>query len=236
MLTTSRWQQRLYPPNRSYDPVEHFVDELYKHVDSESTVLDIGAGAGQNNPYQLQGKCREIVGVDLDSRVLTNSLLDRGIVSDVLHLPFENQSFNIAFSIYVLEHIQDPNAFIREIHRVLKPGGMFFALTPNYWHYVPLIASCTPYSFHRWYNEKRGRASDDTFPTYYRMNTRRTLRKQFQQMGFDEKNMKLIEVQPNYLNFCLPTFLAGALYERVVNSTELLAGFRVNIVCGYRKL
>lgn len=57
----------------------------------------------------------------------------------------------------------------------------------------------------------------------------------FSGVGFDVERMDMIEVQPNYLTFSTPTFLAGAAWERVVNSTDLLAGLRVNIVCAMRK-
>lgn len=217
------------------DPVTFFVRQLEAFVGSNDDVLDVGAGAGLNNTYSFRGRCNEVVGVDMDPRVLSNPLLDRGVVGDILKLPFESESFSVAFSIYVLEHIKDPPKFSQEIHRVLKPGGVFMALTPNFWHYVPLVASFTPHAFHRWFNQKRGRSCEDTFPTYYRLNSRIALRRHFLNEGFDEIFLKFIEVQPNYLKWCVPAFLCGALYERVVNSSELFAGCRVNVVCAYRK-
>ena len=42
-----------------------------------------------------------------------------------------DNSFDFAVSFQVIEHIQDDKAFIREIHRVLKPGGKLFLSTPN---------------------------------------------------------------------------------------------------------
>ena len=42
-----------------------------------------------------------------------------------------DNSFDFAVTFQVIEHIQDDNTFIKEIHRVLKPGGMLFLTTPN---------------------------------------------------------------------------------------------------------
>jgi SAM-dependent methyltransferase len=176
-----------------------------------------------------------MVGVDVDPRVRDNPLLDEGVIADAYQLPFQAESFDVAFAIYVLEHIEEPQTFVREIARVLRPGGVFLALTPNRLHYVSIVASLTPLGFHRWYNRRRGRPAEDTFPTYYRMNCRSVLERQFGQSGFETVQLAMIEVQPNYLAFCTPSFLLGAAYERLVNSTEWLAGFRVNIIAKFRK-
>ena len=42
-----------------------------------------------------------------------------------------DNSFDFAVTFQVIEHIQDDNAFIKEIHRVLKPGGQLLLTTPN---------------------------------------------------------------------------------------------------------
>jgi ubiquinone/menaquinone biosynthesis C-methylase UbiE len=198
-------------------------------------VLDIGAGAGQRSVYQLKGRCREMVGVDIDPQVINNPLLDKGIVTDGQLLPFESNSFDLAFSIYVLEHVQDPKSFCREVSRILKPGGEFWALTPNRFHYVPIIANLTPTKFHKWINKKRGRNESDTFPTFYRLNTAGALKKQFAEVGLELIEMQAIEVRPNYLQFSLPLYLLGAAYERIVNSSRLFSALRVNYIVGFRK-
>ncbi|MCY3018571.1 MAG: class I SAM-dependent methyltransferase [Planctomycetota bacterium] len=235
MLTVRWWQERLYPPQRAKNPAAVFSEELYRHVKPDSRVLDIGAGAGKANTYALRGKCAEVVGIDLDPRVLENPLLDRGVVGNMMDTPFDGNSFDVAFSIYTLEHVTSPAAFVTELHRIIKPGGRFLALTPNRYHYVSLVASCTPHAFHRWFNRKRGRCDEDTFSTVYQLNTKRALNRCFLSRGFEQVLFKTIEVEPNYLKWCVPAFLCGTLYERLVNSTGLLEFLRVNIICGYAK-
>jgi len=199
-------------------------------------VLDIGAGAGELNAYHLRGRVREVIGADLDPRVQTNPLLDRGIVGDATALPLEDQSVDLAFSIYMMEHAARPVSFIREIRRVLRPGGFYLALTPNLYHYVCQISRLTPQWFHKWLRRRLYHVEqDDTFDTHYLLNTRAELRRRFEREGFQTLLMKTIEIRPNCLTFSLPTFLAGAFYERVVNRSEGWADWRVNILCGFRK-
>jgi ubiquinone/menaquinone biosynthesis C-methylase UbiE len=235
-MSVASWQSRFYPDPAKLDLHQHFLAALERHINPASVVLDVGAGAGELNSYDLKGRVRRIVGVDLDPRVTSNPLLDEGIQAEAGELPFADNSFDVAFSIYVLEHISDPRGFVGEIQRVLKPGGVFIALTPNRWHYVPVIAAVTPLSFHRWVNERRGRAADDTFPTFYRMNTRRAQTRLFESAGFETAELTMLESPPNYLKFSTPTFLAGVAYERLVNATSWLTDLRVNIISAFRKL
>lgn len=232
-MPVTDWEKRLYPSLHSRDPVAAFLSVLYSHVQRDSDVLDLGAGAGKNS-YALKGRVRSICGVDFDPRVAANPLVDRGIVASPGPLPFEENSFDVVFSIYVLEHITEPLALVAEIHRVLKPGGIFLALTPNRYHYVPLVARLTPVSFHKWLNKRRGREAEDTFPTAYLMNSSRALVNLFSR-GFECLRIDTIEVAPQYLKFSTPAFLLGAIYERLVNRFEWLAPLRVNIICVFRK-
>jgi SAM-dependent methyltransferase len=232
-VSVAEWERRLYPSPRSRDPVANFLSVLYSHTRPDCDVLDLGAGAGKNS-YELKGRVKSITGVDFDPRVTDNGLLDRGVVAKPGPLPFQDDSFDVVFSIYVLEHVTDPKQLVEEIRRVLKPGGVFLALTPNRYHYVPLIAMLTPHSFHQRLNKARGREAEDTFPTVYLMNTRRDLLRYFAN-GFECLQMDTIEVAPNYLRFSTPSFLLGALYGRIVSRFDSLAALRVNIICAFRK-
>ena len=46
-------------------------------------------------------------------------------------LPFEDESFDCVVSFQVIEHIKRDKEFVREVYRVLKPGGLFIVSTPN---------------------------------------------------------------------------------------------------------
>jgi len=229
------WQDRLYGGPNTGRLAAEFLRMVERYLDPSLDVLDLGAGSGLRNAYDFKGRARRMVGVDLDPRVRDNPLLDEGVVGSLTDLPFEDASFDLAFSMYVLEHVADPPQFVREVRRVLRPGGVFLALTPNRNHYVPLLASILSERFQKWYNKKRGRDEEDTFPTVYRLNTLRDLKTHFRREDFVLREFRAIEVQPRYLSFCVPAFLLGAAYERIVNATERLAGLRVNLMCAFEK-
>jgi SAM-dependent methyltransferase len=240
--TARRWlptvdtlRQRFYPDPVQRDSVALFVKRLEPIVKPTDTVLDLGAGAGEINTHALKGRVRRLVGVDVDPRVATNPLLDAGIRADIARLPFRDSSFDVVFSIYVMEHVERPGDLVLEIARVLRPGGVCLLLTPNTLHYVTLVSQLTPTRFHKWVNRKRGRSGHDTFPTVYRLNSRRALDGHFSGAGLERVSIHLIEVQPNYLTFSPLSYAFGVGYERLVNATEVLSPFRVNLIAVFRK-
>lgn len=46
-------------------------------------------------------------------------------------LPYEDSSIDVACSLEVIEHVEDQFAFSRELHRILRPGGLAIISTPN---------------------------------------------------------------------------------------------------------
>jgi SAM-dependent methyltransferase len=233
--TVHALRERFYPDVVQRDPVAVFAQRLERIVKPTDDVLDLGAGAGELNTHALKGRVHCLVGVDVDPRVGANPLLDVGIRADIGMLPFRDCSFDIVFSIYVLEHVNRPGMLASEIGRVLRSGGMCLMLTPNILHYVTLLSRLTPTRFHKWINGKRGRPAEDTFPTVYRLNSRRALCDHFSAAGLERVSIDLIEVQPNYLTFSPLSYALGVGYERLVNATEVLSPFRVNLIAVFRK-
>jgi SAM-dependent methyltransferase len=70
------------------------------------------------------------VGVDLDAGALAGQ--DREThVADMRSLPFADGSFPAVLSVQSLEHVPDGTAVVREVARVLAPGGVAVFVTPN---------------------------------------------------------------------------------------------------------
>lgn len=143
--------------------------------------------------------------------------------------------FDVAFADNVMEHLETPVDVLREAFRVLKPGGVFLFKTPNRNHYMPLVARMTPHRFHQYVNKLRGRSEADTFPTRYRANSARQVRRLARLTGFEVTRIDRIEGRPEYLRMSGFTYLLGALYERAVNLSARLAGLRVVLIAELRK-
>jgi len=92
-------------------------------------VLDVGCG---RKPYQHLTRATRYVGVDIDTPA-TRALAAADFYYDGRTLPFPDASFDTVLCSQVLEHVFTPEAFLREIHRVLRPGGALLLATPFVW-------------------------------------------------------------------------------------------------------
>lgn len=57
------------------------------------------------------------------------------IVGDIAHIPCDDASYDAVVCLSVLEHVEYPREGVREIHRVLKPGGVLFGQVPFLYPY-----------------------------------------------------------------------------------------------------
>jgi SAM-dependent methyltransferase len=201
---------------------------------ARAKVLNVGAGpTPEPEIRKLRGEVGHLVGVDVDPVVMTNEDLDEAHVSDGLSLPFPDAEFDHVYSDWTVEHVESPGPFLREVRRVLKPGGEFFFRTTNRGHYVTMVAAHTPHWFHRLIaNRVRDLTKDDhePWPTYYRLNRPATVRRHLRSAGFDQITIELIEPYPVYLVFHPLAFRAGIAYERLVNRWAWSSRFRLILI------
>ncbi len=102
----------------------------------KAQILDVGCGAGfLSNDLGKLGF--DVTGIDLSEDSLRvagehdTSKSVKYITADALQLPFADETFDVVTAMDFLEHIEDQKGFIREVARVLKPGGRFFFHTFN---------------------------------------------------------------------------------------------------------
>lgn len=99
-------------------------------------VLDVASGSGYGS-YELAKKAKKVIGVDVSEEAIKYSKSNyKGvnldfIKSDGLRIPLDDKSIEVIISMETIEHIEDDNNFISELHRVLKPGGLVVISTPN---------------------------------------------------------------------------------------------------------
>lgn len=91
-----------------------------------------GCGVGMYL-HHLSGPFNEVVGLDIEFERLkeAQTLQDKILNGVGEYLPFPENTFDLVLSHEVLEHVQDDQATIDEIARVLKPGGRLVLFCPN---------------------------------------------------------------------------------------------------------
>jgi SAM-dependent methyltransferase len=230
-----RLDRKFYPGFEKNWDDSLFRERILANLSADSVILDLGAGAGIVRQMDFRGCALKVCGVDLDPRVTTNPFLDEGRVSDAGRIPYGDATFDLVFADNVVEHLSAPKEVFFEVHRVLKPHGIFLFKTPNKSHYMPLIARLTPHRFHQFVNRLRGRLEVDTFPTRYRANSRGAIEVVANSAGLNVVKVERIEGRPEYLRISWPTYLVGIAFERLVNAFELLAPLRILIIAKLRK-
>lgn len=99
-------------------------------------ILEIGSGTG-TLLSRLHGRGFDITGIDVNADLVAEARRWHGDVPIQqvrgTSLPFPDRSFDIVMSFDVFEHIPDSDAHLREVRRVLRPGGTYLIQTPNKW-------------------------------------------------------------------------------------------------------
>ncbi len=121
------------------DYIGETFDRIFKKVGKKKRLLDIGCGTGFYHPLLLE-YTEDLLGIDFSRQMLSMSRFvanDRSrylIQGDIRNLPLPGNSIDGMFSWDVLHHVTGPEGLedvIREIHRVLEPGGHYIGMEPN---------------------------------------------------------------------------------------------------------
>lgn len=101
-------------------------------------VLDVGCGVGYGSHFLAFFGAQDVTGMDIDPQVIDYA--SRNYNHPALHFvlsyknkpfPFEDQTFDFIFCSQVIENLEDPLLFLKEIRRVLKMGGFCLITSPN---------------------------------------------------------------------------------------------------------
>jgi ubiquinone/menaquinone biosynthesis methyltransferase len=133
-------------------------------VQSGARALDLACGTGDIT-FQLSASGARAIGLDITPRMVELAAHKpagrsaRFLVGDMMALPFESSRFDLVTTGYGIRNVPVLRQAIAEIHRVLKPGGLFLSLDFNrpssaivravYLSYLTVVGSTLGFVLHR---------------------------------------------------------------------------------------
>jgi ubiquinone/menaquinone biosynthesis C-methylase UbiE len=139
---SKEWYERMEALRYEREPEIHATAQFTRH--HGKTILEIGVGAGTDHLQWARAGavCHGVDLTDAAVDVTRQRLALYGFTSDLQRcdaekLPFEDASFDVVYSWGVIHHAESPALIVAEIHRILKPGGVFLGML--YGRHSPLV-------------------------------------------------------------------------------------------------
>ena len=214
------WGPKLRLRFKYFSPDDYYEALVERLVTAGCDWADIGCGRDVFPSYpelarRLAKRCGCLYGIDPDANIKENDCITDGFQGPIEDCQTDRR-FDLVTLRMVAEHIADPDLAIAKIATLTKPKALVVVYTPNRWAPASLAAGALPFGLHQpikrllWGTEER-----DTFPTVYKLNTRKDLCSHFQRNGFNEVHFRYLDdcrVSLNYrwLN-CLELIFYRAL-------------------------
>jgi ubiquinone/menaquinone biosynthesis C-methylase UbiE len=177
----------------------------------------------------------QVFGIDADWPSLKQhtAVLNKA-ASHLSPLPFRSESFDVISANMVVEHLYAPEHELREIHRVLRPNGVFVFHTTNRKAFTIRVAAHVPDRLKTkliWFLERRREA--DVYPTHYRINTPSMIRKLAAKTNFSVEDIRQVSTSASTVMLG-PVAWFELLYLRCLEQPKF-AHLRSNLVVTLRK-
>lgn len=173
---------------------------LRQAIPAGATVLEAGCGR-TTRLADHRDRIGRLVGIDLDGAAgRENGSLDEFIETDLSGpLPFDDATFDLVYSNFVVEHLDDPARTFREFHRVLRPDGWLVLLTSNRSNPFMAAARAMPQRLRVLVKRSgAGAVERDVFPARYRANTPASLEAATRAAGFTASSVVYVATLHRY--------------------------------------
>jgi SAM-dependent methyltransferase len=131
--------ERMIPPDQDETSIvfaRHlFAYQFAKQFVSDKSVVDLGCGTGYGASLIAQDASR-VVGIERDANALSycnRHYSSRNVVfkaGDAAHLSAEG-TFDVSIAFQVIEHLENPDRFLRDMKKITRNGGVILITTPN---------------------------------------------------------------------------------------------------------
>jgi len=201
----------------SLESVRQVVPDL-----SSATVLDLGCGYSNVLFSELLPSASKVIGLDRRTDdVRQNPHLHLRVVGDVEKSPLADSSVDMIVSSFVIEHVENPLALLRECRRMLKPNGAAVFCTPCFFGYKTLIARFSGTKISNWiWTFLKGRPHPP-WRDYYRANTPTKIRKLCAQSGLVLERLVFVPELPHFFHNFPFLFALARAWDRGLELTHL---------------
>ncbi|MBQ8577954.1 MAG: methyltransferase domain-containing protein [Clostridia bacterium] len=161
LLATNNWFPRIVHPfnlqndgektyamwqyEKGYDTIKLYMDRFSRdEMFRDKDVLDMGCGAAGKSLYYVSLGARHVTGVDIvehykaDAEKMAKELgfSDRFmfVLGSAYEMPFEDRCFDTVIMNDFMEHVDNPEAALREAMRLVRTGGRIYINFPPYYH------------------------------------------------------------------------------------------------------
>ncbi len=119
---------------RRINPVKYEVEDFARRsAEGRPGLLVLDTGAGESGLRRFFSHCSYLA-LDLAAGDKEWDYSGLDLIGDLNWVPIASNNVDIVLNFQVLEHVNDPEQVIKELYRVLKPGGRLCLTAPQGWH------------------------------------------------------------------------------------------------------
>ena len=186
-------------------------------VDKLGLVLDVGAGF--MSPFARKPNHAFVIGMDIAAEQIgRNQDVDARLVGSAYRLPIRTGSVDVVTTRTLIEHLSDTNAFMREVARVLRPGGQAIHLFPGRFAPFAILNRILPERVKRRLLLLTFPASGGVlgFPAFYHRCTEPSMKQLLGDLGLNVVESRCYYYQSLYYKALFPLYLFSLAYDLIV--------------------
>jgi ubiquinone/menaquinone biosynthesis C-methylase UbiE len=184
-----------------------YASDLLEHIWPGIDWLEIGCGrqvvpdwVWSDDEARRLLHDTNLTGLDMDPAIDEHPLLKQRLHCWAEDIPVPDNSYDLATANMVMEHVGDPGGVLREVRRVLRPGGSFLIHTVNLRYYLIWMARFVPQGIkNRIIYFLEHREDKDVFPVRYKFNTPESIERCAAESGLQVASLRFTGPTASFL-------------------------------------